>query len=755
MESALPGFVSRYLLSPPWQHRMLKILINGILGILIGQACYYVTLDWTGMQAAYKLLVLVFLTVFFGFGWAFSRHVRCSTVLMAPCVCSNVGCSVIMAIAASLLFTGPMTNMMLNAKESGQSLACLGQQQIEHAKVIVMIAAAPVRTLFDKLIAASKDLEKSSDEAKELFQLIKQEVLGGKSSDGGGKTKRDAAQQQQQEDGQQLQPQPQQQQQDRRQQQQEIEAKYISRVRFRCWDVFEKGVEKCREMFTRKWDECLDTIVVPLINHILCLPLKFDFLCPIIHVFDGWCETNIPMLKDFGDVYDRIQQSIAQLKEQFMMNPQVEYTQQPMSVDEDAVKGMLTNIRSSINSQVSKVMAFVKVLQMLLGLVGVVLYSACSGYVNKYNGDVVHDNMYLTRYFRIIDARRRAKKQQTLLPPKRAEVVKYVNPCSLRMSEDEQKSFYFMAVILGVQILMMVFLLIVDWCIVVFINIFAKHSKVEYNIKGVHELRVDVNGKSMLANVLRILMRALETNHTVNAVSDNYECLPQSKAMSWKMYGLILGIYSALVFIMVSQGYVLRLRRVICAFFYPKREKTRVVHLYNDYLRRRKGFLKFAKKLIAAKAKQRVRPAFSIVKMLARKWPKFFGWLSHFVSRACVVCGQTNPGEPFSCPNTKCRSLYCRPCWRDVGKVCYSCTTDRDPERLGLRPSKLLGPRWGLHGVRPLGARGRSAHSGRRGRVARPLGVSDGKPTRTTAGDWTARVWGGKRGTSLVGQAVD
>lgn len=47
-------------------------------------------------------------------------------------------------------------------------------------------------------------------------------------------------------------------------------------------DVIELGVQRCRDWFNAKHKTCMAEVVVPLINHLLCLPMKFKFVCDIV-----------------------------------------------------------------------------------------------------------------------------------------------------------------------------------------------------------------------------------------------------------------------------------------------------------------------------------------------------------------------------------------------------------------------------------------------------------------------------------------
>ena len=55
---------------------------------------------------------------------------------------------------------------------------------------------------------------------------------------------------------------------------------------------------------------------------------------------------------------------------------------------------------------------------------------------------------------------------------------------------------------------------------------------------------------------------------------------------------MVFAVYLGVFVFMLIEAYGLRLRRLICAFFYRKREKKRVLYLYNEMLKKRKGFLR-------------------------------------------------------------------------------------------------------------------------------------------------------------------
>lgn len=81
-------------------------------------------------------------------------------------------------------------------------------------------------------------------------------------------------------------------------------------------------------------------------------------------------------------------------------------------------------------------------------------------------------------------------------------------------------------------------------------------------------------------------------------------CLPNPHKLDayylHKIYGTLM-----LVFIMtVFAGYSGRLKRLICAVFYRKREKRRVLYLYNETLRKRTAFFRYMKQKVSKLARE-------------------------------------------------------------------------------------------------------------------------------------------------------
>ena len=83
------------------------------------------------------------------------------------------------------------------------------------------------------------------------------------------------------------------------------------------------------------------------------------------------------------------------------------------------------------------------------------------------------------------------------------------------------------------------------------------------------------------------------------------ECLPVASVTDSSYLRGILTVFVCVQLLLVCESLALRTRRTIAAFFYRKREKGRILFLYNDMLRKRKGFLRHMRQTVRRKARDR------------------------------------------------------------------------------------------------------------------------------------------------------
>uniref|UniRef100_A0A7M4FS61 DC-STAMP domain containing 1 n=1 Tax=Crocodylus porosus TaxID=8502 RepID=A0A7M4FS61_CROPO len=202
------------------------------------------------------------------------------------------------------------------------------------------------------------------------------------------------------------------------------------------------------------------------------------------------------------------------------------------------------------------------------------------------------------------------------------------------------------------------------------LSIIQHHSFVQYSFHSSHHLEVQVGGKSLLARLLRSTIGALNTSSETVLESNNLACLPQPRRMEQGDYMTSCLPLGVLVLLCLLQVYTHRLRRIIAAFFFPKREKKRVIFLYNEMLQKRQAFLQ----------RQRLHLSPLQEPPVLRWCPRLrqCPLLRRLLRRRCVLCGSLEGPSAHTCP-APCGAQYCRPCWRDVGQACLACTAGPGP----------------------------------------------------------------------------
>lgn len=82
--------------------------------------------------------------------------------------------------------------------------------------------------------------------------------------------------------------------------------------------MFTKAVNKCEASFQKTFDSCMQE-APPIVNYIVCWPLKIDFVCGIQNVFSNVaniCDPSPVIDSSFGSEYVRLRE----VEKQFTMH---------------------------------------------------------------------------------------------------------------------------------------------------------------------------------------------------------------------------------------------------------------------------------------------------------------------------------------------------------------------------------------------------------------------------------------------------
>lgn len=156
---------------------------------------------------------------------------------------------------------------------------------------------------------------------------------------------------------------------------------------------------------------------------------------------------------------------------------------------------------------------------------------------------------------------------------------------------------------LFLQAFSVTFFVFLDWILFELLDVIARHSRVDFLQKGVHNFNITVNGSGFLANLIRSPFEGFDIHEHVKVVISNEPCLPHPSIFKpWKIIRIYL-LFLLYLYLIQNQVFIHRSKRYVCAYFYPKREKTRVLYLYNKILKRRKDVFKAMGQMVKEKLK--------------------------------------------------------------------------------------------------------------------------------------------------------
>ncbi|XP_043973264.1 E3 ubiquitin-protein ligase DCST1 isoform X1 [Gambusia affinis] len=498
-------------------------------------------------------------------GGILSSSFRCTILLTLPSILGSRGRSYLMVMIVMILYRGPISNMERNAEAAALSLSCNLDLQVQHSRVLWRLAARPFLLVAKQLMTDKVEFESESLDINKKFQNIRDEVLLQYGYDPihpkpGGAARKNSTQEQ-----------------------------FASNTRRRCDGVVDEGIRRCAGWFRQKWSECMKAIPVPIINHILCISMKFDFLCDVMRIMTPWCREQIPVERNFGQLYDRLNISMDHLSREFRTQVIVQQEEQQQSVLEGVPLDLVFTeaVKESFQRLMKRMDQGMKVLDMMLSFTFVTVFIQAVQYLRSYRTNISFDNVYITSYFRRIDERRRLAGKQSLLPLRKSERKRFIAPMSPKINSEEltqvaSGGFQVLAISL-----LAVLLLAIDFSLFHVLDIISRHTFTEFNITSSHHINISVGGDTMMARLLRTTISGFNSSSQTNVQSDNRACMSPPSRLPFEVYVRCVGGVLVVALFSCVQVYTNRLRHVIAAFYNPKREKKRVLFLYNLQLHRR------------------------------------------------------------------------------------------------------------------------------------------------------------------------
>ncbi|XP_058677522.1 E3 ubiquitin-protein ligase DCST1 [Ammospiza caudacuta] len=513
-------------------------------------------------------------------GWATSPHFRCANMLMVPKFLGKEGRLYVLSFVFAAIYNGPGANLWYNLMETKRSMECVVELQVNHTGLLWHASTAPMRQVMEELVKSADTLNAETHNISEAFMELNEQVV----SDDGYDLK------QHPETG----------------KESSTQELYETKTKLRCETVIQTGLLRCTTHFQKMYKKCMKRVKLPLFNHLVCLPMQFGFLCHMVKFMSHWCKEKIPVDGNFGHMYDQVNGSVNSLSQEFSASIAYKEEHQEMLVGTEVAAQMREDLTSQLRQEGARLGLAVSFFRLLLSFTFLFVFISAFNYTNQYCRKIGFDNCYITTYFRQIDTGAESRlgrgkgvqgspvtasgNKQTLLPLLKEEVPSFVFPCKLAVQRPERRHMVMELLRCIPLLLFLLFVCGLDHFIFTILRVIQNHSFIEYSYQASHHLSVNVMGTSLMAELLRGTIGALNTSFESEMETSNLVCLPRPTEMTRQQYlntCLPLGLLALLC---VAQVYPFRLRRAIAAFYFPKQHIWVTKYWYYQYSQTGRAF---------------------------------------------------------------------------------------------------------------------------------------------------------------------
>nr|XP_045732291.1 DC-STAMP domain-containing protein 2 [Mirounga angustirostris] len=610
------------------------------------------------------------LAAFLSLGMGFSRQVRVTVLLLLPQAFAKQGRTLLLVATFGLVLQGPCANTLRNFTQASEAVACGAELALNQTAEVLERAKQPLVSALNKIKAIARKAKEVADRVRKFFRSIMDGV------------------------------------------------KHVARALRNVWywilhigDVCNAELGnpylKCTRVFEDAKDSCMQ--VIPQAYHLCHVLLPFKLvLCGLASVVQVFCV--IPKyIQTFlrKTLSTPVRNLINRVRREFEFN--VTATHQ-FSVDLNASRS-LSQVALDLHEAVSMKLHRVREVLALMGyttpLLLSVLYLQALFYRYCYLNWVSFDNVYITSRFLHMEAVRSEAGLPTVLPLSAHEARQYIRPGSVFLSRWEQ-IFYTLAIFsLARQLLLVLVLVFLDYAVFWVLDLARYQLQGDVVARSPVLLSITVEGAGYTGKIYRDLVSAFDVLQQSNISILSQRCLLHPSEPSTTGYVVIGVMLGLCFFVTLSGSYVSRLRRVICASYYPSREQERITYLYNLLLSRRTSLPATVHRAARRRAADQGRT--SVLQLLAGRCPCLGPVVSHFwqLQDHCLGCGRPHDQEDtedfVSCSTPGCRGLFCSTCFRLLDNTCSVCAAPLSQQGgldLELDSSDEEGPRLWLAAAR-------------------------------------------------------
>ncbi|XP_075048099.1 DC-STAMP domain-containing protein 2 [Mixophyes fleayi] len=613
-----------------------------VTGLLLTSIYALLVLFVKNYNLWYCIVSTVTLGLFLSIGMAFSVRVRTTVFLMLPQMFSGEGKTIVLLLAFTLTLQGPVANTVENFRRSSNSLSCGVELAINETRALAEKIKRPLMKAVNTLKNIGRKLRNATDHSRKFFRSL---MDGMKHVE---RTLRnvwdfitsmgDVCNQ-------------------------ELEAPYI-----KCTKVFDEGKENCFKVMSFMGFLCH---IVDLFRPLCGVTRIVKLFCIIPHYLQAYAKQHIknPMVRALRNFRDQFDFNLTVIHK-FGMSVNASKTFMQVAT------GIMEEVQESINPYLEMASMF----SYSIMFVCIYNYIMALRYRQKYLFEDDFDNIYITRKFIELDVMRAKSNRKTLLPLSSKEAYRFVRPGSLSLTRREMKGYMFEIINVFRNLLIVTFLVLVDYIFYWVLDMVAYLLKGEVVARAPLLLTVSVKGKGFMSEMFSEIVSAFDVMQRSNITVVSKKCMINPSQPYFMGYLLIGAMYGLAFFIAICGIYMGRLKHGICAYYYPSREQERICFLYNNLLTKRLYIENALFNTIKMNSEDGGGHS-SVLLVLAAKCPGFrhFAAFMGATQQYCMGCAKTwtssESGDFQRCITSNCKGtgLYCRDCFQILNQACTIC----------------------------------------------------------------------------------
>ncbi|KAM9514855.1 DC-STAMP domain-containing protein 2 [Guaruba guarouba] len=632
-----------------------------VLGIALASLYGALVLLAQGHNIWYCLITTIGLGALLGLGMAFSAKARVTVLLSLPQIFTKEGKMLMLLLALTMAVQGPCANILHNFSRAAESLACGAELALNQTAERLQRAQEPLINFLSKIKEIAQEAKAVGDRVRKFFRSIMDAVS------------------------------------------------HVARTLRNVWLWLASVGRVCNEELGSPFNRCLSLFEEAKDNCERTIPFLF-FLCYIITAFKPLCGlANIALV--FCIIPQYIQNFI-QTNVAAPLNNALDSVRREFEFNISAVHefDISFNASKSLGEVALDIMEGVsqsleptrRVLGLFLNvsfLAILYMYFKALRYRHRYLQDDAFDNIYITRRFRELDQLRAEQGKPTVLPLTARECGRYISPgqprvrghpqakplhpepgftslpcaAGLWLSRKEHGQYGLQLVGFLRHMLLGFCIILADYSLFWLLDLIRHQLRGEIVARAPAVVGVSVNGSGYTSEIYRDLVSAFGVLQQGNVSVVSQRCLIQPVEPDYSTYVFMGILYGICLFISVFGNYVARLRRLVCATYYPSREQERTAFLHSTILAQRAGLAQALFRAATLRTADAGKGNLFLV--LTARVPCFarLARLFGIQQKRCLACGVTKQPDFITCITNGCKGLYCRDCHQTLNNICTIC----------------------------------------------------------------------------------